>query len=65
MAEPGHGEGQAILVATFGHVVEIVVSVHSRLGAACVSGVGVEDLSVLVLCEKSRLLEGGEAVAFL
>src|ERR1700731_1835166 len=49
MAKPRHGKRQSLFVAAFGHEVEIVVSVHRRLGAACVSGVGVEDFSVLVL----------------
>src|ERR1700734_419600 len=51
MANPGHREGQAVLIAAFGNEVEIVVSVHGRLGAACVSRVGVEDATALILVE--------------
>jgi hypothetical protein len=53
MTEPGHGKRQSVFVAAFGHEVEIVVSVDSRLGAARISRVCVKDISVLVLVEQA------------
>lgn len=40
MADPGHREGQAILIAAFGNEIELVVRVHDVLGSASVGGVG-------------------------
>src|SRR5579863_2883142 len=51
MANPGHREGQAILIAAFGDEVEIVVRVDNVFGPAGVGGISVEDAAVLVLIE--------------
>src|SRR5229473_5306277 len=53
MAKPRHGKSQSVFVAAFGHEVEIVVSAYGRLGAACISGVCVKDISVLGLVENA------------
>src|SRR5579863_2861391 len=62
MANPGHREGQGVLVAAFGNEVEIVVSVDNIFGPASVSGISVEDVSVLILVEDadSRCFRTGE-----
>src|SRR6266849_10728263 len=49
MANPGHREGQAILIAAFGNEVEIVVSVENAFGPASVAGISVEDATTLIL----------------
>src|SRR5713101_2994801 len=54
MAKPRHGKGQSVFVAAFRYEVEIVVSVHRRLGAASVSGVGVKNLSALILVKHAE-----------
>jgi hypothetical protein len=51
VADPGHREGQAILIAAFGNKVEIVVSVENALGPTRVSGISVEDIATLILVE--------------
>jgi hypothetical protein len=48
MANPGHREGQAILIAAFGNEVEIVVSVENAFGPASVTRIGVEDAATLI-----------------
>ena len=40
VADPGHREGQAILIAAFGNEIEVVVRVHDVLGSATLGGVG-------------------------
>jgi hypothetical protein len=49
MAEPGHGEGQIILIAARGCQVEKVVGSHKNVDAAGKGRVGVEDFAALVL----------------
>src|ERR1700719_4820051 len=62
MANPGHCEWQAILVAAFGHQVEIVVGVDNVLGPTSVGGISVEDAPTLILVEDadSRRFHTGE-----
>ena len=66
MAEPGHREAQAIFVAAFGNIVEIVVRVHRAFGSASVGGIGVEDVAIFVFVEDAEgnvVLHGGPDVA--
>jgi hypothetical protein len=61
MAEPRHREAQAIFIAAFRNIVEVVVSVHRGLGAARVGRIGVEDIAVFVPVEDTdtwRFLAG-------
>jgi len=51
MADPGHGEVEAILVAAIGCEVEQVVGVHHHFDAAAERRVGMEDLARIVLPE--------------
>src|ERR1700686_5359017 len=61
MANPGHREGQAILNASFGNQVKIVVCVDNVLGTASVGGISMEDDARLILIEDAdsrRFLTG-------
>src|SRR5580700_11292048 len=62
MAEPGHREAQAVFIAPFGNIVEVVVGVHRGLGTASVGGIRVENVAVFVLVEDadSRRFRAGE-----
>ena len=51
MANPGHREGQGVLVAAFGNKIEIVVGVDNIFGPASVGGISVEDGAGFVLIE--------------
>ena len=51
MANPGHREGQGVLVAAFGNKIEIVVRVDNIFGPASVGGISVEDGAGFVLIE--------------
>src|ERR1700738_4813005 len=49
MADPGHREGQVVLIAAFGNEVKIVVSVENAFGPATVTGIGVKNAAALIL----------------
>jgi hypothetical protein len=57
MANPGHREGQAILIAAFGNEVEIVVSVENAFGPASVTRIGVEDAATHIFGLSITLVE--------
>jgi hypothetical protein len=52
MANPRHREGQAILIATFGNKVEIVVGVDNVFGPASVGRIGASAFSFGNHCER-------------
>src|SRR5260370_33152163 len=51
MANPGHREGQGVLIAAFGNKIEVVVCVDNIFGPASVGGISVEEVARLVLIE--------------
>jgi hypothetical protein len=52
MADPRHGEGETILIASFRDNVEIIVLFEARFCAAGIGGISVEDVRILSLCRK-------------
>src|SRR5579872_1329640 len=62
MPNPGHREGQGVLIAAFGNEVEIVVRVDNIFGPASISGISMEDVFILILVEDtdSRCFRTGE-----
>jgi hypothetical protein len=53
MAESGHGEREIIFIAAFGNEVEII-GIHGDLGAPIVSGIGMENVPILVFVEDAE-----------
>jgi len=49
MADPRHGEGEAILIAAFGNKVEIIVRAETRFCAPGIGGIRVEMFPTLSL----------------
>ena len=53
MADPRHGEGEAILIAAFGTKVEIIVRAETRFCAPGIGGIRVENVSNFVFVENA------------
>jgi hypothetical protein len=53
MADPRHGEGEAILIAAFGNKVEIIVRAEIRFCAPGIGGIRVENVSNFVFVENA------------
>lgn len=53
MADPRHGEGEAILIAAFGNKVEIIVRAETRFCAPGIGGIRVENVSNFVFVENA------------
>ena len=62
MADPGHGEGQAVFVAAFGDEIEKVIRTDQNIQSPRIAGIGMKDFARRILGEDagSRSLFAGE-----